>query len=83
MLFGLLSICFAAELAAPSPLARAVLGGLALFWGLRLLTQLFVYDSSLWRGHARNTAVHIVAVLLWLYFTAVFGLGFWLQIDRA
>lgn len=82
VLFGLLALCFAAELAAPSPLARAVLGGLALFWGLRLLTQLFVYDRTLWRGHRRNTAIQVAAVLLWLYFTAVFGWGFWRQIGR-
>jgi len=83
VLFGLLSLCFAAELAAPSPLARAVLGGLALFWGLRLATQLFIYDRSLWRGHRRNTAVHVVAVLLWVYLAGVFGWGFWGQIAGA
>jgi hypothetical protein len=76
---GLLALCFAPELAARSPLARAVLGGLALFWGLRLGTQLFVYDRRLWRGNARNTAVHVAAVLLWIYLTVVFGWGFWSQ----
>jgi hypothetical protein len=77
VLLGVLTFSFASELAAPSRLARAVLGGLAIFWGLRLATQLFVYDRSLWRGSSRNTAVHVVASLLWSYFTAVFAWGFW------
>jgi hypothetical protein len=45
----------------------------------RLLTQQFVYDRSLWRGSRRNTILHIVASLLWTYFTAVFGWGWWRQ----
>jgi hypothetical protein len=58
-----------------------VLGGLALFWTLRLITQHFVYDSAHWRGHRRNTAVHIVFTLLWTYFAAVFGWGWWRQLS--
>ena len=80
ILMGTLAVVYAEELAAPSRLAQAVLGGLALFWGLRLLTQLFIYDRSLWRGNRRNTMAHIAAVLLWAYLTAVFGWGFWRQI---
>jgi hypothetical protein len=77
ILFGILTFSFASELAAPSPLARAVLCGLAIFWGLRLATQLFIYDRSLWRGNVRNTTVHVLASLLWLYLTAVFAWGSW------
>ncbi|HEV8113489.1 MAG TPA: hypothetical protein VGR31_12005 [Planctomycetota bacterium] len=79
VLLGLLVFCFAGELAAPSRLARAILGGLALFWGLRLVTQVFVYDRKLWRGQRRNTTVHVVAILLWVYLTSVFAWGFWRQ----
>jgi len=79
VLFGALALFFTAELVRPSRLGRAVLGGLALFWFLRLLTQHLVYDASLWRGNRRNTAVHCVATLLWLYLTAVFGWGWWCQ----
>lgn len=77
ILFGVLALCFAPELAARSRLARVILTGLTVFWGLRLVTQLFVYDRSLWRGHSRNTAVHVLALLLWSYLTAVFGWGSW------
>lgn len=80
VLLGLLVLGCAAELVAPSRLARAVLGGLTLFWGLRFVTQVFVYDRKLWRGHPRNTAIHVAAILLWVYLTTVFGWGFWRQI---
>ena len=79
VLMGTLALVYAEELAAPGRLARGVLGGLAIFWGLRLFTQQFVYDRSLWRGNARYTAIHIVFTLLWLYLTAVFGWGWWVS----
>lgn len=79
ILIGSLALVYAEELAAPGRLSRAVLGGLALFWGLRLLTQLFVYDRSLWRGNPRYTAVHVALTLLWIYLTAVFAWGWWSQ----
>jgi hypothetical protein len=79
VLMGCLALFYAAELAAPSRLSRAVLGGLAVFWTLRLLTQQLVYDRSLWRGHRRNTVVHLVFTLLWIYLAGVFGYGWWSQ----
>ncbi|HUG93725.1 MAG TPA: hypothetical protein VML55_23040 [Planctomycetaceae bacterium] len=44
--FGTLSALFAAELAAGTPLARAVCGFIAVFWGARLLVQFFVFDAG-------------------------------------
>jgi len=79
VLFGVLALGFAADLVAPSRLAAAVLGGLTLFWGLRLITQQFIYDRTLWRGNRRNTILHVLASLLWCYLTAVFGWGWWRQ----
>lgn len=75
VLMGSLALVYAPELAAGGRLARAVLGGLAIFWGLRFLTQQLVYDRRLWKGNPRYTAVHVVFTLLWLYLTAVFGWG--------
>lgn len=80
VLFGALALFFASDLVAPSRLATAVLAGLTLFWGLRLLTQQLIYDRSLWRGNRRNTVFHILASLLWTYLTAVFGWGWWRQV---
>jgi len=79
ILFGVLSFSYAAELVAPSRLAKAVLFGLTLFWGLRLITQQFIYDRRLWRGDRRNTVLHVLASLLWLYLTLLFGWGWWMQ----
>jgi hypothetical protein len=79
LLFGTLALVFAADLVAPSRLAAAVLGGLTLFWGLRLITQQFIYDRSLWLGNRRNTVLHVLASLLWCYLTVVFGWGWWRQ----
>ncbi len=81
VLFGVLALGFTADLVAPSRLAAAVLGGLTLFWGLRLITQQFIYDRSLWRGNRRNTVLHVLATLLWCYLTIVFGWGWWRQLQ--
>ncbi len=42
--FGLVSFFLAHELADGTPLARAVCGFLCLFWSLRLVVALFVFD---------------------------------------
>jgi hypothetical protein len=81
VMMGALSLGFTAELLAPSPLSRLVLGGLALFWFIRLAVQLFVYDSSLWRGNRVNTFIHFTATLLWAFFTAVYGAALWRQLQ--
>jgi hypothetical protein len=80
-MFAALSIGLAAELLKPTPLARAVLGGIALFWLLRLLTQWFVYDWRIWRGDRFNTVGHFVFTALWTYFTGVYAYAFWLNLS--
>lgn len=73
VLFGSLSLACADELLTPGRLARAVLIGLTLFWGARLLCQFFVYSPQLWRGHRFNTAMHILFTGVWLYFGGTYG----------
>src|SRR5271156_1034482 len=46
-LFGLLATLMTHPLLECTPLAGAVVGGLAAFWFLRLLTQLFIYDPKI------------------------------------
>ncbi len=72
VLFGALSLLAPETLLEPTRLARLVLGGIATFWGLRLLCQWFVYDASLWRGQRFNTVMHVLFTLLWLYLTVVY-----------
>ncbi|MCE9598690.1 MAG: hypothetical protein K8S54_12035 [Spirochaetia bacterium] len=76
VLFGLLSIFFADELMLPQPLSKAVSGGISVFWLCRLLAQLFVYDSSLWKGKTFETVVHFAFILLWASLIGVYAMPF-------
>jgi hypothetical protein len=49
--FGVISLCFAESLAAGTPLARAFCGFVSVFWGIRLVIQLFFFDA---RPYLRN-----------------------------
>jgi hypothetical protein len=79
VLTGALCLLAPEALTEPTRLGKLLLGGLVLFWGLRLAFQWFVYDRRLWIGHSFNTCVHIVFTGLWLYFTSVFGWAWYLQ----
>jgi hypothetical protein len=48
--------------------------GLALFWGMRLFFQFFVYSKDLWKGKRFETWVHIIFSILWFYITFVFAI---------
>lgn len=67
----------------PTRLARAILLGLTLFWGLRLLMQWFYYSPAVWRGDRFNTVVHVLFSALWIYFTGVFGTAVYFVTARA
>ena len=75
-MFAVLLLTSSAALLEPSRLSRLVLGGLTIFWGLRLLVQWFYYSPATWRGNTARTAAHVVFSAAWLYVTAVFGLAF-------
>ena len=61
----------------PSPLSQAVLFGLTIFWGLRMLAQWFYYSPAVWRGHRFHTAAHCVFSMAWVYMTATFAAALW------
>lgn len=79
VVFAALSFALAAELDKPTLVSKVALAGLAGFWLLRLATQLFVYDRSLWRGHRFNTFVHVAFTALWTYLVAVYAGALFLQ----
>ena len=54
-------------------LARAVLVGLTVFWGLRMLAQWFYYSPEVWRGNRLHTVMHVAFSAMWVYVTSVFG----------
>lgn len=72
-LFGVLCITQAKDMVS-TPLGRNIALGLAMFWGLRLIFQLFVYSPKLWRGKVFETLVHIVFTIFWVYMTVVFSI---------
>ena len=71
---ALLLTC-AEALLEPTRLSRAVLLGLTIFWGLRMLMQWFFYSPQVWRGNRLHTALHGIFSLAWVYVTAVCGLA--------
>jgi hypothetical protein len=70
-LMGLLCLTSPTELVGTA-LGRKVAMGLGIFWGCRLLVQLFGYSTKLWRGKRFETLVHIAFTVSWIYFSAVF-----------
>jgi hypothetical protein len=78
LLIALMSALFltcAEVLLEPTRLSRAVLIGLTIFWGLRMLMQWFFYSPAVWRGNRVHTVMHGVFSLGWIYVTAVCGLA--------
>ncbi len=73
-LMGLLCLT-SAEPLVNSSLGKRVSLGLAIFWGIRLVTQFFWYSPQLWRGKRFETIVHILFGLLWLGLTILFVLA--------
>ncbi|HWD41461.1 MAG TPA: hypothetical protein VG944_21635 [Fimbriimonas sp.] len=72
LLNGVLCAGFAPDLIARSPLSRDLLIGLGIFWGSRLIVQVFVYSPAHWRGKRFETVTHVLFTLFWLYLAATF-----------
>lgn len=72
-LFSALLLTCADALLEPTKLARAILAGLTIFWGLRMLMQWFFYSPATWRGNRFHTAMHVVFSATWIYVTGVFA----------
>ena len=78
--FGVLSLMFPQTLIERTTLARLVLAGFVMFWGLRLVAQHFIYSPKVWRGDRFRTAMHVVFSGLWIYLVAVYAVALWFQI---
>ena len=76
-MFAALLLVFGPDLLEPTRLARAVLGGLTIFWTLRMLMQWFFYSPDVWRGNRLHTVMHVVFSATWIYVSAVFGAALW------
>ena len=71
VLMSALFLTCAEALLEPTRLSRAVLTGLTMFWGLRMLMQWFFYAPGVWRGNPFYTVMHGVFSAGWIYVTAV------------
>ena len=73
-LIGLLCVTSASELIETS-LGRKISLGLAVFWTIRLFTQIFIYSPKLWKGKTFETIVHVLFTIFWAYMSLVFWLA--------
>jgi hypothetical protein len=79
-LFSALLLTCGAALLEPTRLSRAVLFGLTVFWGLRMLMQWCFYSPLIWRGHRFNTLMHYTFSAVCVYVTTVFALALWVNL---
>lgn len=73
-LMGILCITSAEELL-NTPLGKKILLGLAIFWFIRLIIQLFWYSPLLWQGKLKETAIHILFLAIWVSITTIFSIA--------
>jgi hypothetical protein len=81
-LFSALLLTSADALLEPTRLGRAILAGLTVFWGLRMLAQWFFYSPAIWRGHRFNAVMHGVFSVTWVYVSAVFATALWTSLSK-
>ena len=74
-MMGAFSLMFARALVEPQPLSRAILAGMVLFWGSRLVAQFTAYESAIWRGDRFRTRMHGAFSMFWVYVTGTYGMA--------
>ena len=75
VLFGLLSVSLPNELASGTTLARAVCGGIGIFWGLRLAIQFFLFDAREYLTRPLLKIGYHGLTVVFLYNTVVYTLA--------
>ena len=75
MSFGVISVLNAGVLAAGTTLARSFCGFVALFWTIRLVIQLFIYDPTPYFTNALYRLGYHGLTAVFTYFTIVYGLA--------
>jgi len=74
-LMGLLCFTSATELISTA-LGSKVTLGLAVFWSIRLVMQIFVYSPKLWKGKIFETVIHILSTIFWVHISWVFWVSY-------
>lgn len=73
--FGIVSVTFAATLAGGAPLARFVCGYIAIFWIVRLVIQLFVFDAKPHMTHWFFKLGYHALTVIFVYHAVVYSLA--------
>jgi hypothetical protein len=73
--FGLVSVALAESLSSGAPLARAVCGFIAVFWTIRLLIQLFIYDARPYLGDWPIKLGYHGLTVVFSYHSAVYSIA--------
>jgi hypothetical protein len=81
-LFSVLLLTCSDDLLEPTRLSRALLIGLTIFWGSRMLMQWCFYSPRVWRGHRFHTVMHCVFSGVWIYVTAICAAALWSNMAR-
>jgi len=71
LLMGILCLTSATELI-NTRLGSTISLGLGVFWLIRLLFQFFGYSARHWKGRPKETFIHVLFSLLWVYLCFVF-----------
>lgn len=71
--FGILSLCFRHELASGSGLSSAVCSYISVFWGIRLVIQLFVFDAKPYLRNWFLTLGYHSLTVVFVFQTLVYG----------
>jgi hypothetical protein len=71
-MFGIVSIVFTPELAGGSALGRFLSDFLAIFWGGRIIIQLFFYDQEVKRS---RPIANLVFLAIFIYLCGVFAVA--------
>ena len=74
-MMGAFCAVYAGALVEPQVLSRAILAGMVVFWGSRLVAQFTAYESAIWRGDRFRTRMHVAFSILWVYVTGTFGIA--------
>jgi len=74
-MMGAFCAVYAHVLVEPQALSRAILAGMVVFWGSRLVAQFTAYESAIWRGDRFRTRMHVAFSVFWIYLTGAFGIA--------
>jgi len=74
-MMGAFCAVYAGVLVEPQVLSRAILAGMVVFWGSRLVAQFTAYESAIWRGDRFRTRIHVAFSIFWIYVTGTFGIA--------